>query len=352
MPVRCVAHPATSSSSSNQTQATASNGVSTLDFTALLQKLLEANDLHMAQHNGRTSYVQRMEQHSAVMNALLTHLGVNAAAGNWLETLHHRLMAHMDDALLRVYRGCIPNRDETEVIRSLAGDDVILEKFRERGRIVVSRAITMYRWLVVSTIQRCVGFSVPTDQALKVCACHAPLVEVGAGTGYWSAMLLERGIDVVAYDIQPPTGLLNNDFFGKGTFCNVLSGAGAQLFRNHYGQDSSPPLCGRTLLIVWPNNPDKHDNAHLTAPGAPVTDLLWDAECLEAYLSGGGRTVIYVGEREEAIELEVGARPDCGVSSSRAFQTSLAERMQLVKRVELPSFWVLSDDLTVWRRQS
>ena len=40
--------------------------------------------------------------------------------------------------------------------------------------------------------------------ALSLLAARAPLVEVGAGTGYWAAALRRRGIDVLAYDLNPP----------------------------------------------------------------------------------------------------------------------------------------------------
>jgi hypothetical protein len=33
------------------------------------------------------------------------------------------------------------------------------------------------------------------------------VVEVGAGTGYWAALLRARGVDVVAYDVRPPQHL-------------------------------------------------------------------------------------------------------------------------------------------------
>ena len=43
------------------------------------------------------------------------------------------------------------------------------------------------RTYVVEPLTRSVGFGVPNAAALQLCASHAPLVEVGAGTGYWAA---------------------------------------------------------------------------------------------------------------------------------------------------------------------
>ena len=48
------------------------------------------------------------------------------------------------------------------------------------------------------------SWAVPNARALEVLAAHAPLVECGAGMGYWSALLRARGIDVLAYDAAPP----------------------------------------------------------------------------------------------------------------------------------------------------
>src|SRR5258708_3231915 len=48
------------------------------------------------------------------------------------------------------------------------------------------------------------SWAIPNARALEVLAAHAPLVECGAGMGYWSALLRARGIDVLAYDAAPP----------------------------------------------------------------------------------------------------------------------------------------------------
>src|SRR5260370_8725271 len=48
------------------------------------------------------------------------------------------------------------------------------------------------------------SWAVPNARALEVLAAHAPLLECGAGMGYWSALLRARGVDVLAYDAAPP----------------------------------------------------------------------------------------------------------------------------------------------------
>ena len=126
--------------------------------------------------------------------------------------------------------------------------------------------------------------------------------------------------------------------------------------------ESEEALYARTLLLVWPNNPDLFDNEHLV--GAPQRARLqkssaatppWDVECLSSYLDAGGESVVFVGEREENIRgllTKAATLPDCGLSASRRFQSMLLEHFVLVERVCLPSWWLHVDDLTVWRRRA
>jgi hypothetical protein len=47
------------------------------------------------------------------------------------------------------------------------------------------------------------AWAIPDDGALAVLARYAPLLECGAGTGYWAAVLRSRGVNVVASDLSP-----------------------------------------------------------------------------------------------------------------------------------------------------
>ena len=48
------------------------------------------------------------------------------------------------------------------------------------------------------------AFAVPSGAALDLIARHAPIVEMGAGTGFWVSLLRSRGLDATAFDVQPP----------------------------------------------------------------------------------------------------------------------------------------------------
>ena len=204
---------------------------------------------------------------------------------------------------------------------------------------------TRARELIYCPIEHVVGFAVPNDAALGILAAHAPLVEVGAGTGYWSAVLRQRGVDIVAYDSDPPSQDLTNHFFYNFSFCEVLKGDGAKLFTEH------PGLAVRTLVLIWPNNADAVDNPkHAIGPEAQG-HRIWDADCLQSYLDAGGGKVVFIGERESQIAVVDAAAKDSGLNASRRFQAMLTKYFRLEKQVPIPQWLHAKDDLTVWVKQ-
>ena len=113
-----------------------------------------------------------------------------------------------------------PTAEETKLLvdytsKEESNNQGLLKELLEndpRG-IRVPVASERIRTYVVEPLTRSVGFGVPNEAALALVAKYGPLVEVGAGTGYWAALLRARGVDVDAYDVQPPTDEMNNDFF-------------------------------------------------------------------------------------------------------------------------------------------
>lgn len=115
------------------------------------------------------------------------------------------------------------------------------------------------------------GFAVPSDEALTAIERCSPrgVVELGAGTGYWAHLLQQRGIDVVAFDVEPAPSSQNTWFAGTQLWHPVHRG-------DHAVVDQHPV---RTLLIVW-----------------PTKDEIWAATALERYHDAGGECIAYVGE--------------------------------------------------------
>ena len=115
------------------------------------------------------------------------------------------------------------------------------------------------------------AFAVPGDAALQAIKDSSPrgVVEVGAGTGYWARVLSFRGVDVAAFDPEPPPSNGNTWFAGVEPWHAVLAG-------DHCAAGAFPE---RSLLIVW-----------------PTKNETWPVEALDAYYTAGGSTVLYVGE--------------------------------------------------------
>src|SRR5260370_41002140 len=61
-------------------------------------------------------------------------------------------------------------------------------------------------WLALkATIARHFAWAVPTDEAIAVIRKHTTgVVEVGAGSGYWTWLLRQSGLGVAAFDLDPP----------------------------------------------------------------------------------------------------------------------------------------------------
>ena len=110
------------------------------------------------------------------------------------------------------------------------------------------------------------SYVLPEAHLLEVVRRHSPLVELGAGTGYWTYLLRVMGADVIAYDNTPVSGPRENRYhLDVSPWTDVLQGDLPVL--SHHGD--------RSLFVCWP----------------PTYSALWEA--LTFY---EGRCVIYVGD--------------------------------------------------------
>ena len=157
------------------------------------------------------------------------------------------------------------------------------------------------------------SWGVPNQRALEVLAAHAPLVECGAGMGYWSALLRVRGVDVLAYDAAPP-GVEANAYhaFGRGPWTAIERDDSMHAARRHGD---------RTLVLCWP----------------PFDDDRASYAVLRAYR---GDTLVYVGERGE------------GAMGSVRFHRELGLNWSVEEEVPLPNWPRLRDRLLVYRRNA
>ena len=134
----------------------------------------------------------------------------------------------------------------------------------------ISAALLEYRPELIARY----AFSIPLLATLKRIAEFSPLVEVGAGTGYWAMCLDQLGAEIDAYDLLPPDE--NPPFaWSDGNYWFDESWHAVQ-----EGDETVAACCPeRTLFLSWP------------MPESPMA-----LNAFEAYRKAGGRRMIYIGD--------------------------------------------------------
>ncbi|KAK9904746.1 hypothetical protein WJX75_001738 [Coccomyxa subellipsoidea] len=148
-----------------------------------------------------------------------------------------------------------------------------------------------------------------TREAMDALAERAPLVEVGAGLGYWAAALRARRVPVLALDSHPPGGVASNSYHGRiPAFTKVAQGgskAAAAASERH------------TLFLCYP---------------PPASSMA--ADCLRSFR---GQCVCVVGEW-------------LGDTGDESFAAALLADWTLIRRVPLPNWTDTAHELTIWQR--
>ncbi|MGH8008268.1 MAG: hypothetical protein ACREQ3_14830 [Candidatus Binatia bacterium] len=205
-----------------------------------------------------------------------------------------------------------------------------------------------------SELRKRYSYAVPSEPALDTIIAHSPtgVVEIGAGSGYWAMLLQRRGVDVVAYDPEPPGHLRRHWYRRPGGLSNLAmcqelptwhSGkAWTAVHEGDHTKAAEHPT--RTLLMCWPSY-----------------DEPWAAWAVECYM---GDTVIYVGEgshgctADDRFHALVGDRPYCRHYDNDGNEAScepdcpslLPPLFAEVAEVEIPQWSGLHDRLVVYRR--
>lgn len=149
------------------------------------------------------------------------------------------------------------------------------------------------------------AWAIPDEDAIRAIAAWSPIVEIGAGTGYWASLLSQAGADVVAYDPEP----------GHSKWCD------AQLYFPVQVGDASKAAAhpGRTLLLCWP--PYRQKVAQ---------------QALEAYQ---GHRLVYIGE------------PEGGCCASDGFFALLHRSWELVREQRIPQWPGIYDRVFFYERR-
>lgn len=179
------------------------------------------------------------------------------------------------------------------------------------------------------------GFAIPTEEALACIQRWSPngVVDLGAGVGYWAHLLTGRGVDVLAYDLDPPPSARNTWHAGRQPWHRVEQGAA----------DRAAAHVERTLLIGW-----------------PTRNEVWPADAIEQYANHGGSILAYVGEPagghtgDDRFHAMLGGLETCmpctyGVTNAPCI-CSVPRLWMLTEEVELPCWDGCSDQLCIYRR--
>lgn len=206
------------------------------------------------------------------------------------------------------------------------------------------------------------AFAVPSEGALTLLAQHAPIIEMGAGTGYWVHLLQARGVDACAFDARPPllagsgsgsgsgsggdgAGACGSKNGGKSGGKSGGKGGGSSGSKGGGGSGEAPSQntfhggCP-AFTTVLPGSPkllaETRWRQHTLFLCYPPNGRPMARECLEHF---GGSTLVHVGEW----------RGDTGDAS---FEASLAAGWELRMRLPLPCWGDTMEDLTVWHRRA
>lgn len=179
-------------------------------------------------------------------------------------------------------------------IWELTGDMASVEKWaneRMSNDVLREELVKKYSW------------AIPTEEAIKLIARFSPIVDIGAGTGYWPWLLQQVGADVIAYDISPGF----NDQAEHEPYTRVRKG----------GPEKAAEHSDRALMLVWP-------------PRATS----FGSDCARAY---SGDYIIYVGESN-------------GCTGSQELEEHLGQHFIEVSHIGLPQWDQCNDYVRIYKR--
>ena len=151
------------------------------------------------------------------------------------------------------------------------------------------------------------AYAIPNKEAIAELVKLSPLVEFGAGTGYWASLIAAEGGQIVAFEPDPPEG-------GENTFGFTKSYAPLQI----PGPCEASKHPGKTLFICWPSYGEH-----------------WAAHTVAKHISSGGTRFAYIGED----------RDGC---TGDFLLFNLLDTCRLIQEVEIPQWLGVHDLLGIY----
>ena len=159
------------------------------------------------------------------------------------------------------------------------------------------------------------AFAILNREALEALRQHAPIVEIGAGNGYWAYEMRKAGIDVQAYDSHPPHKR-RNTYYGSHSGPHQPVKVWTPVLRGRAQKAKHRPK--HTLFLCWPPYNEPMANVALS--------------------SYTGSTLIYVGE---------GAG---GCTGDDAFFEQLEQHWRCDQVIPLPQWPGIHDRMEIYHR--
>uniref|UniRef100_A0AAV1UJU6 Uncharacterized protein n=1 Tax=Peronospora matthiolae TaxID=2874970 RepID=A0AAV1UJU6_9STRA len=237
----------------------------------------------------------------------------------------------------------------------------------------------MYAALDVRVAMR-YSWAIPDERALQIIKHYGPIVEMGAGSGYWARLLQDRGVDVVAYDLHvdgdeeeeskesekdggKTAATSGEESHGEaeetmesddGEQAEDEEQSGDEEERGGDQEDEDEDEEVEVEQVYWtkvvsgtPKDLRKHTDRTLFLCYPDDFEDSSESVAMASLCNYAGDTVIHVGE----LFGHTVCLPNAwGRTSSEEFQTHLATVYHKVLQVPLPSWHSSIDTLTVWKR--
>lgn len=172
-------------------------------------------------------------------------------------------------------------------------------------------------------LQSVYAYAVPSPETLEWVAAFCagrPVIELGAGRGYWADQLSRCGVAVDAFDSEPPDQVENSSFPRAAGQPDVWHPV------QHCGDDLGciADRADHVLLMVWP-----------PGWGNPMA-----SRALAEFERSSGDRMIFIGE------------PRGGMNATDAFFDALSARWKIESQdAQFVSWWNVSDVAQGWIRR-
>lgn len=165
-----------------------------------------------------------------------------------------------------------------------------------------------FHWEVRDSLVKKYSWAIPNQEAIDYLVSLSPIVEMGAGTGYWAYLITQAGGDIIAFDKQPH---YNSQAANQWT--EVLQGECTRL------KSTLVRYPDRTLFLCW----------------APYNNL-FAYRCLKTYK---GNKLVVVGEGWG------------GCTANDKFFSLLHKEWEVDKEIEIPQYYGIHDYLVGYVRK-